>query len=855
MEDDDDEKLEFTNLFETSLPTTPATTSAKCMETHNERFVEALGNPTAAAGKSIDFGTYASHVDYLKRVGRPDNYNGSDTKMEIMVDNKLHRSWRSNQLEDRINFYCRRNSEWKLSATKITALIPHNMQAAHDQLQEFYTTYCLEKNRPMSVDSAGQPTGVIYLRLFNQLTTAAYKRALKSTIAENDDAKNTRDMETNPSIETVETLKLFPTKFLLLPQTFRLNTDCPEIRHWLLDREFAELQRQDYANANKDKSNVKEVSCWNIDRVSYNKLTKRIDYAAKLRELLSLMLRFEPFATLEKLAAEYPTQICKLENEITGAGTGLKIGQQASMLRLHLGKAAMNEDARWLSWLYKLNPAIFNPPSAVEMFSTTSTTTNAVAKSFVPLVYKIPVKNACYLLKNQLLTELDAQKFFAFLLKTSAFSGFAKLCEKLFEVFLYLGNFYALPSISCISCISYNDVSRDTKVEMASAVARLSEKVEKARTSILRSRPTAVWKAAYNSYLAYAELNGLEVATTDLSKYKGVLDTIFSKERKKIQELGEVVNIINNDSSSSMDQSKTMSGLLKAIAVGDVDWLRENSDALGTKESYFAPFLRRSTFVSVRQFFVEYYLKKKADKATAKAAKVAAEKAAKKAKLAAPAPARNQPVAPVDDEDEDIEFSDEDDEDEDEDEYDEEDETHAEELKVEILCALKRESLETIVEMDKKLPILECTDFYQFAPLPKLLQNPDERVLDYFLQKQPEMICGKNEDTFRILNPRIFVYLMRRPEFINECADRILSRLFIREDGYPGKFVFDYRMRNQANKKFIFKLFLLLGNFSTFAQQDELWRQVYQIYLDFIDLVNTTIRTRALGALMLQYFV
>lgn len=834
--------------------------AVKCMETYNERFVEALGNPvirTTTGKDGIDFGNYPEYADYLNRMGRPD---ASGTNKIIMAGDKLYSSWRAHRLENRINFYCRRNSEWKSITEKVVAQIPHNMRIAHDELTEFFSTFCLAKNRPMNLDDCGQPTDPLYPRLFSLLTTVAYKRTLSALKLDG------KYVDSGERGNLVESMKLFPTKFLLLPNTFQLSADCPEIRHWVLDHEFAELQSQ---------NDAAKLSI--ADRIHFNIAMQQNEHATKLVELLLLMLKFEPFVTLEQLATKYPAQMTKLENEV--ADPTLKLGPQKNSSRHYFGKAMVNQDTRWLSWLHKLNPSIFKPSAPKTIDATYSANYLAASAasaeestSLINSFHKVPIKNVCFLLKAQLLPKVNAHKFFTFLWKTSA-SSFPRLCERLFEIFLYLGNFYT-PN---------TNYSPKTKEEQK------ADEFEKVPTD-LRSRPNVVWKAAYNTYLEYSKANNLEVPTTDFSKYKDALDAIFVKgaverierlERKRMQ--AKKLNAVNTGSNDNGNSSKVcpakesgrckmLGELQKAITTGDVDWLRKNLDALQGKDYNIVPWLRKSTFVPVRQFFVEYYLKKKADKIAKVAAERAAEKAVKLAKLAklaahtaqlGLAPGENQPVpiAPDrDDEGSDYEDEDEDedlfsDDEDDQDEDDDEDEIRNDELKTEVLHSLKRESLETIMQMDEKFPILRCPDFFQFTPLSKLLQNPDARVLDYFLKQDPAMICGRGESTFEKLSARTFVYLMRRPEFIDECADQIFMRLFVREDGYSKASLVNYRMRNQTNKKFIFKLFLLLGNFSTFAQQDELWRQVYQIYLDFIDLVNTTIRTRALGALMLQYFV
>lgn len=808
--EDDDEKKQIVAVTATA-------------ETYNRSFSAVLADPTVGT----DFALHYSN----NLVGEPNHSNNSNISSANSINNSddASRNWVSGgisgnfeAMESRIAFHCERNREWKLIAPEITSLIPQDLVKAEELLLTFFDKYHCKDGSSTNV---GSYASFAYSSLLNRLTTAAFKRELAIFNAKNKDNDDRgKHPEETKSTESIEMLKLFPVNFLLSPSTFLLitnnsnNSNCSEFRSWIFDRQLATIQREDDEAAKVARFDAPKESKYATLAANFQRKRKDLQWPA-MKHLLLLMIKkcSLSFADFQLLMSKYPDQKLKIEAKLS----------QGNLVACYVRHAVMNDDLRWLGWFTTLNPSAFKTVDAVNVVNDDDDVDEG-GQTLILTVRDAPVKNVCYLLKRQLVSAYEARKFFLYLLQKIDSSSDKQ--EKLFQVFLYLGNFYT-----------------NTFDEQNTECKTTNGPVTTYKTTYF------TWKTTYEKYRQYALVNGLKIDETgSLPRYQPVLDTIFSTLQEEIKQLKKLeseshILVGSREIGFKLDRQAVLKGVREAIATGDVDWLREKSNTPEFRHNSpdIMRLLRSSKFVGVRQFFVDFFVANKGYPRSEK-------------KSVATDVVENDQRIMDEQSDEGESESDGDDEDEDE----EESFYYPDELKAEILHTLDRESLEFVVAVDNKFPVPsngfsrpQDDSDDKFEPLlTRLIQNPDERVLDYFLKKYPAIITQNTERDFRKLQPRLFVYLLRRKEFAEHCVKPILNRLFVRADGYPLQLKSD-RYTIESSKNFIFKLLLLLGNFSLAMHQDDLCRQVYAIYVSFIGQLNSVITVRPLSALMLQYLV
>lgn len=705
------------------------------MEDHNKRFLEALTNPTLPA-------SWLPHA-----------FEKEEKQFDL--------AGKINKMKEIMEFYCERNSKWEVIKQKVLSLIPQDVAGARQEVENFHE---LCKNKD------AHAIGSSILQSYRKLSFEAFDRDTKAGDGEK--------------------MKLFPLSFLKDIKVYNsYNCDLPEFRHWILDQLFAELEAVDNSICIIKDAESKLVTSEPfgefalLETTTLVKLQNRIQLKKKIEEskrlftdLMRLILCCEPPETLAKFTNKYPKQVANFWMAFKNSDTE----------KTRFNCAVMNgQSSKWLAMLLQLYPQLIK---TIKSYS--------IIHSYQ---FEIPIRNICYLLKRQLLSIESAKDFFIPLILNTALSSIqcARQCEKLFQVFLYLGNFYQ-PSTNFVE--SKNENSRKEPV-----------------------RPTSVWTDVYAKYLKYAEINRLTVANDPLPLYTNVIETIFVEGQKVPEEV-----------------RKFSKDLKLACTSGDIDWIRQHSEEIVKKNQ-----LRRlfsSPFLSVRSYFIEIQLQLQVQKSS-------------KSSTSAIATEPNL--------------------EEKEEKVDVDGESKTESLRTQLARAvylsLRKEELGTAVEIDRAfalplphLPNLNNMDairngeeVYRARLYPFLMENPDERVLDYFLTKCPDLFSRVHGYEFTKIEPRIFVYLLRhQPQIMEKYLGSIVAHLFNYQDELNIKL---YKRRTNSMiliMQFIFKLFLLLGNFCpSTQQQNRVWSHSYDTYLQLTTQLPQLLPVTGISALMLQYFV
>lgn len=744
MEGDNSEQLREVDCTTVTLP----------MEDHNKRFLEALTNPTLPA-------SWLPHT--FEKEGKSfDNLNGfqqastlSADKVEevgvhVGVDGKTNTVVKVGKLVGMMDFYCQRNSKWEVIKAKILSLIPQDIAGARQEVEDFHKL-CESKGANAIGSSIQQIWGKLLLEAFDRDTKAG----------------------------DVEKMKLFPLSFLKMAKVYDSNNcNNSEFRLWILNQLFAELEATDNSICSIKAAETKlvtfELNTSGIFALLENaelmKLQYRIQLKKKieegkrfLKELILLILHCEPPETLAKFSTRYPEQVANFWIAF----------ENPKNAKIHFNYAVMNrESSRLLAMLLQLHP---------QLIETIKLQSIVCSQQF-----EIPIKNICYLLKRQLLSAESVEDFLMPLILNTTPSSidYTRKCEKLFQIFLYLDNFYQ-PSQS---------VPTEGK----------GESLQKEFV-----RPTSVWNDVYAKYLRYTQANELTVTNDPLPLYTAVIESLFMQE----QEVSAEVIEFSKD-------------LKLACTNGDVDWIRQHSEEI-VKNNQLRH-LCSSPFLSVRSYFIK--LQVQAQESSKSSAALKLEEKEEKV----------------------------------------DDESLSTQLMNAVHISLRKEGLETAIEIDRAfaLPLPDLHGFkdmdgirdgqhYRTRLYPFLMENPDERVLDYFLTKCPDLVCKVHGYEFRKIQPRIFVYLLRHQlEIVEKYLGSIVAHLFNYQDELDIKL---YKRRTSSMisiMQFIFKLFLLLGNFCPSAQQqNQMWSHSYDAYLQLTTQLPQLLPVTGISALMLQYFV